>query len=188
MKPTILILSLLLALTGCNTQKPTHKETVTAYYKAFDSGNFNKIKEVANDSLTIVSGDFVVPYNHASLYAMFKWDSIFKSSYEIIELEEKGNEVIAIIGQKNLRNAFLENNPLEYQVKISFSSNKISKIEDLDYEGPDWNIWQTKRDTLVSWVKVNHPELDGFVNDMTMNGAMNYLKAIELYEVENKVQ
>ncbi|MBU2947883.1 hypothetical protein [Zobellia uliginosa] len=188
MKITLLILSLLLALTACNTQNPTHKETVTTYYQAFDSGDFNTIKTVANDSLTIVSGDFVVPYNHVSLYEMFKWDSIFRSSYEIIEMEGKGTEVIATIGQKNLRNAFLQKNPLKYQVKISFTSDKVSKIEELGYTDNDFSVWSAKKDTLVSWVKENHPELDGFVNDMTMTGAMNYLRAIEFYESESKAQ
>lgn len=46
----------------------------------------------------------------------------------------------------------------------------------------DWNIWQMERDSLVKWVSINHPELDGFIHDLTMNGAINYLKAIELYE------
>lgn len=70
------------------------------------------------------------------------------------------------------------------QYKISFNSGKISKIEELECKDADWNIWQKKRDSLVSWTKKNHPELDGFINDMTMNGAINYLKAIELYETD----
>lgn len=66
------------------------------------------------------------------------------------------------------------------QVKISFTSGKISKLEELECIGVDWNIWRKERDSLVSWVNKNHPELDGFINDMTMNGSINYLKAIDL--------
>ena len=71
-----------------------------------------------------------------------------------------------------------------YKVKISFTSGKISRFEDLESVGTDWDVWGAKRDSLVSWIKMNHPELDGFVNDMTMNGSINYLKAIELYTAD----
>ena len=72
------------------------------------------------------------------------------------------------------------------QYKISFISGKISEIESLECKGADWQIWQKEVNSLVSWIKINHPILDGFINDMTMNGAMNYLKAIELYELDKK--
>jgi len=35
---------------------------------------------------------------------------------------------------------------------------------------------------LVVWVEENHPELDGFIHDMTMKGAQDYVNSIELYE------
>jgi len=51
------------------------------------------------------------------------------------------------------------------------SSDKITKIEALECSDANWNVWQAERDSLVNWVKINHPELDGFINDLTMNGA-----------------
>jgi hypothetical protein len=188
MKNTFLILFLLYFLTGCNDQKLTNKETVTKYYNARDIANYNKLKTFINDSITITAGDYVIPYTHDSFYEEFKWDSIFSPSYKIVELEEKNNQIIASVASNSVRFEFLKNNPLTCQYKISFNSGKISKIESLECIGTDWKIWQKERDSLVSWIKKNHPELDGFINDMTMNGAINYLKAIELYETDKNAQ
>lgn len=181
MKNTILILFLLCFLTGCNKHKLSHKETVSSYYNAFDSGNYDEIKAIINDSVTQISGDFVTPYNHESFYQFFKWDSIFRSSYKIIVLEEKNRDILVTVAQDNIRNEFLKNNPLVYKVKVSFISEKISKLEELESINVNWAVWNQEKDSLVNWIKKNHPDLDGFVNDMTMKGSKNYLKAIELY-------
>jgi len=182
MKNTLLVLSLLYFFSGCNDQKFSHQKTVKEYYNARDKGNFKKLKTVVSDSIAMISGDYVTTYTRESFYEQFKWDSVFKPSYEIIELDEQNNQVIATVAQDNLRNEFLKNNPLVYRVKISFNSGKISKLEDFDYIRTDWNVWQNERDSLVSWVKKHHPELDGFVNDMTMKGAMDYVNVIDLYK------
>ncbi|PIB38460.1 hypothetical protein [Maribacter sp. 4G9] len=181
MKNTILILFLLYFLIGCSEQKPNHKDTVSKYYNSFDSGKYDEIRGILNDSVTQISGDFVTPYTHQSFYEFFKWDSIFKSSYEIVELKEKNNDIIVTVAQENLRNEFLRNNPLVYRVRVSFISDKISRLEDFDYIDVNWEVWNQNKDSLVNWIKNNHRDLDGFVNDMTMKGSMNYLKAIELY-------
>lgn len=180
----VFILFLLYFLTGCDDQKLTHKETVTKYYNAFDSANYNEIRTLINDSITVISGDYVMPYSHESFHEFFKWDSLFKPSYSIVELEEKNNRIMATIASESLRYEFLKNNPLTCQFEISFNYGKISKIKDVQCIGADWNIWQKERDSLVRWITTNHPKLDGFIYDMTMNGAINYLKAIELYEKE----
>jgi len=44
--------------------------------------------------------------------------------------------------------------------------------------------WSSRRYSLVSWIKIYYPYLDGFVYDQTLEGAQNYLKAIELYTDE----
>ena len=181
MRNIILILFLLSFLTGCDEKIFNHKETVNRYYSAFDLGNYNEIKSFMHDSLTLVNGDFETAYNHESFYEFFKWDSVFKPSYQILEIAQKNNKILVTVTQKNLRNAFLKNNPLKFKSNISFISGKISKIEEIESIDTNWQIWQKERDSLVNWVKINHPDLDGFVNDMTMTGATNYLQAIELY-------
>ncbi|MGO4918672.1 hypothetical protein [Maribacter spongiicola] len=182
MKNIFLILLLTVIFTSCGNQKLSHKETVNRYYKAFDSGDFDKIKRVTHDSITMMNGDFVTPFDNNNFYEFYKWDSVFKPSYKIIELTEQNNDVIATITQKNIRNEFLKNNPLQFKVKLSFSADKISRLEELEYIDVNWQEWNQEKDSLVNWIKVNHPNLDGFVNDMTLAGAMKYLKAIELYE------
>lgn len=186
MKNTSLILLLLYFLMGCNDQKLTHQETVAKYYSARDAANYNELKALINDSITITSGDYVMPYTQDSFYEEFKWDSVFRTSYKIVELEEKNNQVITSLALKSTRLEFLKNNPMTCRYKISFNSGKISKIEELECKDADWIIWKKEVDSLVSWIKKNHDELDGFINDMTMNGAINYLKAIELYETDKK--
>lgn len=121
-----------------------------------------------------------------SFYEQFKWDSIFRPSYTLIELEEHQNQIVVTVAQRNVRNTFLKNNPLVTRYKISFTSGKISKLEELDYVGASMGLWIKKRDSLVDWIAKNHPTLDGFIYDMTMHGALNYVKAIELYENEKR--
>jgi len=182
MKNTFLILFVIGLLFGCGNKELSRKETVTTYYKAFDSGDFEKLKTVIQDSITLISGDFVMPFDKDSFNEFYKWDSIFKPSYEILELVEDNDRLIATISQKNIRNTFLKNNPLKFNVKVSFTAGKITKLEELEYFDVNWDTWSQRRDSLVNWIQLNHNELDGFVNDMTMTGATNYLKAIELYE------
>jgi len=184
MKNIFLILFFLYFLMGCSDQKLTRQETVSKYYNGLDTANYDEIRALINDTITITAGDYVTPYTHESFHEFLKWDSVLKTSYEIVELEEKSNQIIVTIAQNNLRNAFLKNNPLVYKQKVSFVSGKISKLEDLESIGTDWDLWQKERDSLVSWIKRNHSELDGFINDMTVVGALNYLRAIELYETD----
>ena len=173
-------------LIGCKEQKLTPKETVIKYYHSRDTGNYKELKELINDSITIISGSYVMPYNHVSFYEQFKWDSIFKPSYKIVKLEEKNNQVNALVVINSIRNEFLKSSSMICEYEILFNSGKISEIKDLDCTNVDWNTWQKERDSLVNWIKENNPELNGFIYDMTMGGAINYLKAIELYKVHKK--
>lgn len=182
MKNTFVLALLAIFLVACNNQKSNRQETVIRYYDALDAGDYDAIKKQINDSITQINGDFTTRYDHDGFYGFFKWDSIFKSSYEIVELEEKNGEVFVTVAQENVRNEFLRNNPLIYKVQVSFALDKIAKLKDFEYIDTNWNAWNKEKDSLVNWIKNNHPDLDGFVNDMTMQGSKNYIKAIELYQ------
>lgn len=182
MKKYCILLAFVSLSSGCNTQKKSPSETVTKYYDAFDASDFERLRTLLDDSLTIIEGQYATTYSHSSFYEQFKWDSIFQPTYKVVEITEENNQVIATVASSSLRYEFLKNNPLTGRYRLSFNSGKISKVEILDYIDANWEIWQMERDSLVNWVSINHPELDGFIHDLSMNGAINYLKAIELYE------
>lgn len=175
------IITLLLLIISCNQDHHLQQETVKKYYQALDQGNYPTLRTTIADTLTLISGDYSTSYSPQDFYEFFKWDSIFKSEYNIRKLTTKKEVVLATIAQKNLRNDFLKNNPLVFTVKISFKESKISRIEELAYTNVDWIVWSQQRDTLAQWINTYHKPLDGFVNDMSMQGANHYLKAIALY-------
>ncbi len=182
MKKYFILFSLLSFLAGCSDKKLSPSETVTRYYDAFNRSDYNLIKTLISDSITVVEGDYITSYSHDSFHEQFKWDSVFQPAYKLVEIGEQDDQIIATVASNSLRYEFLKNNPLTCRYKISFNSSKITKLEVMECVDADWNIWQMERDSLVKWVSINHPELDGFIHDLTMNGAINYLKAIELYE------
>ena len=65
---------------------------------------------------------------------------------------------------------------------VYFESGKISRIENLDCPDANWETWGKQVDSLVNWTKENHPGLNGFIHDLTMKGAQDYMKAIALYK------
>ena len=66
-------------------------------------------------------------------------------------------------------------------------SNYISdtiKVEEMNFllsDNMDFRKWEARRDTLIFWINIHHPDLNGFDITQTIQGGQNYLKAIELY-------
>lgn len=172
-------------LCGCVQHKLSNKAIAQKYFEARNTLNYKEVSKYVGDSLTVIEGDYVMPYSVSSYYEVFKWDSVFQTTYEIKDIQENGDHVVASIALKSIRNEFLKNELMTCQFRLSFNSAKISKVESFDCEDADWKVWQKRVGDLVEWIKINHPELDGFVYDMTMNGAQNYLKAIQLYKSNN---
>lgn len=181
----LITLLIFLLFIGCDQINISNQEVAKKYFEARNSVAFNDIKKLIHESLIIIEGDYIMHYSKESFYEVFKWDSIFQTTYNIVELKERNDQLVASIALSSIRNKFLKNDLMTCKFKLSFNSGKISKIESLDCSGSDWGKWENQRDSLVSWINANHPQLNGFIHDMTMNGAKNYLKAIELYESNN---
>ena len=176
------ILFILILATSCTDKQSTTSEQVTKYYEGFRNSDYNQIRSTISDSLTIIEGDYTMVFTPKSFHEQFKWDSVFRPVYKLVAMENEGEHIVATVSVNSLRFEFLKNNPLTCQHEFNFKSGKITKIENLDCINVNWEVWQRERDTLVSWIKVNHPELDGFIYDLSMKGAIDYLNAIELYE------
>ena len=132
MKNHLLLLFFLIILLSCGQEQSNHNEVTTNYFNARNTMNFKEIKATISDSITITEGDYVMPYNHDSFYEVFRWDSVFQTNYEIINIQETDDQIIASVALSSIRNKFLKNESMTCQFKLSFSSGKISKIESLD--------------------------------------------------------
>lgn len=178
----ILSLFILIAVTGCTEETTTPSEQITAYYEGFKNSDYNRIKKTLSDSLITTEGDYIMPFSCESYYGKFKWDSVFKPIYKLISIENQEEYAIAIVTVNSPKLEFLKNNPMTCSYRFHFESGKIAKIENLECPEANWQIWKKEVDALVGWVKVNHPQLDGFIHNLTMKGAQDYMKAIELYK------
>lgn len=167
---------------GCTEKKSTPSEQITAYYEGFKNSDYSQIKSTLADSLITTEGDYIMPFSRESYYEKFKWDSVFKPVYKLVNIEKQGEQAVATVTMRSLKHEFLKNSPMTCSYTFHFKSGKIAKIENLDCPDANWEIWAKEVDALVHWVKANHPELDGFIHDLTMKGAIDYVHAMELYK------
>ena len=178
----LLLLSILVLGIRCSKKTSTEAEQITAYYEGFKNSDYSQVKRTLSDSLISVAGDYTMPYSRESFYEKFKWDSVFKPQYKLVSIDEEGEHPIATVTVNSHKLEFLQNNPMTCRYAVYFKDGKIASIVDLDCPTANWEIWGKQVDALVGWIAMNHPELDGFINDLTMQGAINYMKAIELYK------
>lgn len=162
------------------------EKIVADYIHGLNESNFEYIKPLISDSLTTMEGGFVLTKNSKEYYTHFQWDSVFSPKYIIVESKRiSDNSVDVTLSKKCERIKYLHDTATVYRAKIDFANNNIIKIDNFELVVFDTLKWESRRDTLVAWIKINHPELDGYIYDQTPNGAQNYLKAIKLYNENN---
>ncbi|MBU2920850.1 hypothetical protein KO504_05815 [Winogradskyella psychrotolerans] len=178
----IIILLIIIVFTSCAEKQHTASKQIKTYYNGYKNSDYKLIKKVLADSLTTVFGDYTTTYSHQSYYEQFKWDSIFKPDYELVNLNHEDGQLVATVSMRSLKLEFLKNNPMTCRYQFQFTAEKISRIKELDCNDVNWSIWQNEVNALANWIKLNHPETDGFIHDLSMKGAIDYVKAIELYK------
>ena len=177
-----LVFSVMIFILSACTNSP--KSIVSQFYTGFNTGNYKLIAESIGDTLTLIAGDYVMPYSRQDYYTFFQWDSTFQTTYEITELSEEKSTTWVTVSGTSMRFEFLENSPLTTRSKLTLTNGRITRIEEIDSPGANWEKWTERRDCLVSWIDQFHPELSGFINDMTKRGAENYKQAIKLYRAD----
>lgn len=156
--------------------------TTKNYFDDYAKKKYEDIMPYLSDSISIVDGDYKKTYSLEEFQQYYQWDSVFNPKSNILEISSIENNVLLTISTHSKRFEFLGNNPMITKQKVLYKENKIYEIEILESVNVDWNVWVNKRDSLVEWINVEHPDLVGFIYDMTKTGGEKYLKAISLYD------
>jgi hypothetical protein len=152
------------------------------YIESYNNQGFESIADLLADTIIIQDiGAYEARYSREEFKVFYQWDSAFSPVYEILEYHRTGSTEEVTQSSSSVRFEFLGNDPLVFRRRIHLQKGKIHRIETHKYLEADWTIWASKRDSLVAWIDEFHPELSGFIYDMTPDGARNYREAIERY-------
>lgn len=190
MKKIALLLISILFLSGCtSTEKKIDRLSIAnQYYEALHTADSLKMVTLLADSVIVRQTE----YDYEEVFTKdsyankwLQWDAEFQPKYMIEDIQLENQKVKAIVSKVDKRINFLHKAPIVTKEVLHFSEGKIDQIETEKYLIFDDSIFVQRRDSLVNWIKNNHPELDGFIYDQTVRGAKNYLKAIELYNTKS---
>ncbi len=183
----LVLLFLAISIIACATKSTKSPEQIiNQYFDGLNQSNFQQIEEVLSDSILMTEMQFVLCKNKKELYPQFQWDSVFKPQYRILSLQKDSNQWVCTLEKACNRIRFLQDTSTVCKMTFQLKQAKICKISTYEYVRFDFEKWQARRDTLIAWVNNKHPELSGFINDLTLNGALKYTQAIELYNKERK--
>lgn len=179
----ILLFTTLLCLISCRaSEKPiSHKRILEQYISALNESNFERVSGCVSDSLRVEELDFLLSDNMEDFYRMFQWDSVFNPHFELIDMQENDQGLQITVSKRCRRIQYLLDTALITRGRLEIAEGKIIQFQTYDFLNMDFSKWESRRDTLVAWIGVNHPELNGFQFDQSIRGGQNYLKAIDLY-------
>jgi hypothetical protein len=182
----LLFIGFTVFFTGCQFEKKEldPQLIVREFYTALNNSNLIKASIFIDDNIVASEFQFIQVQSKDEWLTQFKWDSVFNPTYTILELKEVDGKVVATVSKECKRIRFLHDSATIYKVEYGFLDGKIKKDSIFEYLVFDFEKWQSRRDSLVSWVDLNHPDLSGFIYDQTISGGQKYLDAIKFYENE----
>ncbi|MEY8847291.1 hypothetical protein AB9K26_00625 [Psychroserpens sp. XS_ASV72] len=184
MKKIIVVLILsTIGFTSCIKVEEDIKKIKIAeqFYDALNTSEKAKIEKLITSKFTTIDDGFEQIYSQGEFAEWMRWDSVFEPTYEVLEIEINNGVVKTKISKTDKRISFLHNEPIVTEEVMQFDKNKIMNVNrnSIVFDVPRF---VKNRDELIIWIRNNHPDLDGFINNQTESGGLNYLKAIELYK------
>ncbi len=167
-----------------NVSQINHLEIAKEYYAILSKSDDSRIATILMDSLITRETE----YDYEQIFSLpeyidwLKWDASFHPTYEILRIEESEGVVKARISKMDERIAFLHEEPIITEQVIRFENERIKSVETTKYVVFNDSIFVSNRSNLLKWIDEHHPELNGFIYDQTEEGAVNYLRALELYQ------
>lgn len=185
----IIIIILICFSTGFTACKNPKKEIsnldiAKQYYKVLDNSETSIISSLVSDSIVIIESEYnyVETLSNAGYFEWLRWDSVFKPTYNVLQIEEENGMVKAKISKIDKRIFFLHEEPIVTDELIRFDNDKIISVEKNKYVVFNESKFLKNKDSLLTWIDKNHPDLNGFIYDQTKAGGIKYLKALALYK------
>lgn len=169
--------------------QPSKKEVdkvqlVKDYIAALNAFDYPAIIDKFKDSIRLKERVYESTFSKEDYYVHFQWDSTLHPVYKILEIKEAEDGTVHMhVSKLEERIQFLNEEAIVTDEVVSFEDGKIHNIDIVNYVVFNEVEWINNRKRLVAWVNTNHPELNGFLHDQTREGALNYLKALEYYEM-----
>lgn len=152
------------------------------FYGILNTSDYAKLSSIVGDSILTKEIDYEKAFSIMDYTELLRWDSVFKPKYKILEIKEEDGKVKARVSKECQRILFLHGEPTVTNETIQFEDGKITSVEITDYVFFDDPKWDSNRTKLLNWIDENHPQLNGFLYDQTVTGALKYIRAIELYK------
>lgn len=181
-KVVALFFCLVVAVSCMHHNKEIDKAQIAEnYISALNNSDYTKVAEMFLDSIRFNEMDYMRTFTKEGYRDLIQWDSVFHPTYQILDRKEMGDEIHLKVSKTCDRIMFLQGEPFISREVIKFKEGSIYSIDIVDYVDFNDSLWIANREDLVSWIGEHHPELNGFIYDQTKKGAINYLKAMELY-------
>ncbi|MGB5819451.1 MAG: hypothetical protein WBG90_08180 [Saonia sp.] len=180
----LVVLLSFIGILSCNTSKKETSPIALAeqYYRAMNTSDFTIVTGLFLDSIRMKENDYSAVFSKEDYIHWLQWDSVFKPAYKILKISEKDGKVNLHISKECRRTLFLNEEPVINNELMVFKDNRIVSIEIDNYIVFNDSLFSQKRAKLLTWIDENHAELNGFIHDQTKAGALNYIKALDLYE------
>ncbi|MEX0314662.1 MAG: hypothetical protein AB3N18_10825 [Allomuricauda sp.] len=152
------------------------------YIEALNKSNYHQAASFFSDSVRLNELVYKSAFSKKDYRELFQWDSVFRPTYKILDIQLKEDFVEMKISKECKRILFLNEEPMITQERVYFNDEGIFSIDIVEYVVFNDSLWSENRAELVSWIAEKNPDLDGFLYDQSLKGGMKFKEAIDRFQ------